>query len=160
MSQAHAPNETNTAIEGPQLKVTRTFNAPRELVYKVWTEPEHLPHWWGPSGFTITTQAIDVKEGGRWRFVMHGPNGADYDNQIRYLEVVRPERIVYAHGDGESEDFRVTVTFAERGQQTDLTMVMTFPSVEALEKTVREVGAIEGAKSTMDRLAAHLAETA
>lgn len=84
---------------------------------------------------------------------MHGPDGTDYDNKIVYREVASPEKLVYSHGDGdEEESFRVTVTFAEQGDRTEVTMRMQFKSVEELELVVKEHGAIEGAKSTFARL--------
>jgi uncharacterized protein YndB with AHSA1/START domain len=88
---------------------------------------------------------------------MHRPDGADYLNKITYREVVTPEKLVYSHGDGdEDESFRVTVTIAEQGKHTELTMRMQFKTIEELEKVVKEYGAIEGAKSTVDRLAERL----
>src|SRR5262245_35543498 len=114
-----------------QLLFTRTFDAPRELVFEAWTDPKHLAQWWGPVGFTTTTQAIDVRPGGIWKFVMHGPDGIDYHNRIVFLEVVKPERIVYKHdpeiGD-EPVRFQVTVTFADENGKTRVTMEMLFPS--------------------------------
>jgi uncharacterized protein YndB with AHSA1/START domain len=152
MQESHASSNTFTSVKGRELTVTRIFTASRELVFQAWTDPEHLPHWWGPRGFTITVQEIDVQPGGVWRYVMHGPDGVDYDNQIIYHEVLRPERLVYSHGDGEEEQFRVTVTFAEQGPKTEITMQMLFTSIEELKKAVDQYGAIEGAKSTLDRL--------
>lgn len=63
---------------------TRVLDAPRELVWQVWTDPKHLAQWWGPVGFTTTTRAFDARVGGIWRFVMHGPDGRDYENRITY----------------------------------------------------------------------------
>jgi uncharacterized protein YndB with AHSA1/START domain len=144
-------------IEGRELVITRRFEAPRELVYQTWTDSVHLSHWWGPEGFTITTQAIDVRPGGVWSYVMHGPDGTDYPNRIQYVEASRPARLVYMHGDdADPEHFRVTVTMDGEGQSTSLTMRMTFPTVEALDITVKQYGALEGAKSTLARLAAEL----
>src|SRR5258706_10882308 len=84
----------------------RVFDAPRELVWKVWTEPEHIGKWWGPNGFTTTTHKMEVKAGGVWRFVMHGPDGRDYQNKITFIEVVKPERLVYKHGGAGGEEDR------------------------------------------------------
>ena len=61
---------------------TRVFDAPRELVFSAFTDPKHLAEWWGPNGFTTTTHAFDLRPGGKWRFVMHGPDGRDYQNLI------------------------------------------------------------------------------
>jgi uncharacterized protein YndB with AHSA1/START domain len=156
MGISKAANQTVTSISERELMIKRVLNAPRKLVFETWTDSKHLPEWWGPEGFALTVQEIDVRPGGVWRYVMHGPNGVDYDNKIDYLEVVTPERLVYAHGDSTGEHFRVTVTFADQGDQTELTMQMIFKSVDELEKAVKEFGAIEGAKSTMNRLEAQL----
>jgi uncharacterized protein YndB with AHSA1/START domain len=153
MSEGKATNNTFTSVEDRELIISRILDAPHELVFKAWTDPEHLPHCWGPKGFTITVQEIDVRPGGVWRYVMHGPDGVDYDNKIVYIEVVNPERLVYSHGGGEEdEQFQLTVTFADQGNKTELTMRMLFKSAAELEKVVKEYGAIEGAKSTLDRL--------
>jgi uncharacterized protein YndB with AHSA1/START domain len=69
----------------------REFDAPRDLVFAAWTDPEHLAQWWGPNGFTTTTMSFDLRPGGIWRFVMHGPDGRDYQNRITFEEVVPPE---------------------------------------------------------------------
>jgi uncharacterized protein YndB with AHSA1/START domain len=143
-----------------QIVVTRFFNAPRELVFDVWTSPEHVGRWWGPRGFTTTTHAIDVRPGGAWRFIMHGPDGTDYDNRITFIEVVRPERLVYAHDSGVENDphqFHVMVSFDEREGGTSLTMRSIFGSAEVLAMMVEEVGAVEGANQTLDRLGEYLA---
>lgn len=157
MGEIKMLNNTVVNIEGRELTVTRLFQAPRDLVYQTWTDPLYLSHWWGPAGFTITTHSIDVTPGGVWSYVMHGPDGTDYINQIRYIEIVRPEKLVYSHGDNEEEErFRVTVTMEEKGNATELTMRMEFHTAEELEETVQKYGAIEGAKSTMGRLVEEL----
>src|SRR6516164_435133 len=111
---------------------TRVLDAPRARVFSVWTEPKHLAQWWGPNGFTTTTQAFDFRLGGVWRFVMHGPDGRDYQNQITFDEIVSLERIVYRHGGGDDVEpiqFTQTVTFQDLGNgQTLLTWHGTFPS--------------------------------
>ena len=68
------------------------FDAPRELVFAAWTDPKHLSQWWGPNGFTTTTSSFDFRPGGIWRFVMHGPDGRDYQNRVTFDEIVPPER--------------------------------------------------------------------
>ena len=147
-----------------EIVITRVFAAPRLLVFRAWTDPEHLPQWLGPKGFTNTTLSIDVRPGGMWRFIMHGPDGVDYPNRIVFNEIVPPECLVYTHDndvDGEAANaFQVTVTLAEQGVQTVLTSRMLFPSAAARQQVVDEFHAIEGAHQTMDRLAAHLAQMA
>jgi len=142
-----------------ELVFERLFDAPRELVYKVWTDPEHVVRWWGPNGFTNTNHGMDVSPGGVWRFTMHGPDGRDYKNKIIFLEVIEPERLVYQHSDdGETEpvNFHVTVTFAAVENKTLLTMCMVFDSKEALERVAREYGAIEGAHQNLARMEAYV----
>ncbi len=141
-----------------ELVFERLLNAPRELVYKVWTDPEHVVQWWGPNGFTSTNHGMDVSPGGTWRFTMHGPDGRDYKNKIVFLEVIEPERLVYQHSDdGETEpvNFHVTVNFASEGDKTRLTMRMVFDNKEDLERVAREYGAIERAHQNLDRMEAY-----
>ena len=83
-----------------ELTATRIFDAPRELVFKMWTEAGHVTKWWGPDGFRTTIQRMDVRPGGEWRFIMHGPDGRDYINHKVFKEIVPPERIVYDHVSG------------------------------------------------------------
>ena len=142
---------------------TRVLDAPRELVWRVWTDPKHLAQWWGPDGFTTTTSAFDARVGGIWRFVMHGPDGRDYENRITYDEIVKPERIVYRHGGGDDVEpvqFRTIVTFEDLGGKTRLTMRGEFPSAEERARVIREYGADQGLVQTLARLADHLATLA
>lgn len=142
------------------LTVRRTLDAPRERVWKAWTDPEQVTQWWGPNGFTTTVHEIDVRPGGVWRFVMHDSDDTDYPNEIVYDEIVEPERLVYTHGSNEEnglEQFQVTVTFAEQeGSKTVLTMQQLYKSAAERKKSVEEFGAIEGANQTLDHLAAYV----
>ena len=142
----------------PTIVITRTVDAPRDLVWKVWTDPAHIARWWGPNGFTNTIHAMDVRPGGTWRYIMHGPDGTDYPNEIVYREVVKPARLVYDHSgaeEGDMHSFRATVTFTERDGKTEIRMTSVFPSVEARD-AVMKFGAVEGGCQTLDRLAAYL----
>src|SRR5262245_26153952 len=144
-----------------ELVFTCVFNAPRELVFSAWTDPKHVAQWWGPKGFTTTISEMEVRPGGVWRFIMHGPDGRDYKNKIIFLEVVKPERLVYKHSPEkgtEPVNFEVTVTFTQEGDRTRLGMRMLFPSPAAREHMVRRYGAIDGANQTLGRLAEHLVE--
>src|SRR6478735_6105977 len=100
MSASHANIEAATNEESREIVASRVFDAPRDLVFKMWTDREHAGNWWGPKGFRTTIHEMDVRPGGVWRFVMHGPDGRDYQNKIVYVEVVRPERLVYDHVSG------------------------------------------------------------
>ena len=72
--------------EKNEIVMTRLIKAPRERVFDAWIDPAHIGEWWGPNGFSITTEAMHVELGGVWRFVMHGPDGTDYPNVIIYSE--------------------------------------------------------------------------
>lgn len=140
-----------------EIVVSRRFNAPRELVWAAWTHPEHIGNWWGPDGFTTTTEKMELRPGGEWRFVMHAPNGMNFQNYVQYSEVVEPERLVYLHGEDEERiDFEVTVTFVERDGATEVTLRQVYETAEARDRAIEEVGAIEGGKQTLDRLAGYL----
>lgn len=141
-----------------EIIIARVFDAPRALVWKAWTEREHIVQWWGPTGFTNTTQTMEVRPGGVWLHVMHGPDGTDYPNKITFIEVVKPELLIYHHGDeGKPGYFHVTVTFAEERGKTKLTMRSLFPTAEARNFVVEKYHAIEGGNQTLDRLGQHLA---
>lgn len=157
-------NSAAAAAKSPDREIvaTRIFDAPRELVFDAWTDPRRITQWWGPHGFTTTTTEMDVRPGGVWRFVMHGPDGVDYKNRIVYLEIAKPERLVYKHDPEkgtEPVNFQVTVTFAEEGKKTKVTVRMVFPSAAAREHVAKKYGAVEGLIQTLDRLAAHLGRT-
>ena len=141
-----------------EIVATRVFDAPRELVWEVWTDPKHLAQWWGPNGFTNTVHEIEVKPGGVWRFIMHGPDGTDYKNEVVYVEVVKPERLVYDHVSGPK--FHVTVTFTEEGNKTRLNMKMLFESTAERDNTVKKFGAVEGLNQTLGRLQEHVTKMA
>ncbi len=138
----------------------REYDAPRELVFAAWTDPKHLAQWWGPNGFTTTTSSFDFRPGGIWRFVMHGPDGRDYQNRITFEEIVPPERIVYRHGGGQDVEpvqFRQTVTFEELGGRTRMTWRGEFPSAAERDRVIKDYGADKGLVQTMARLAGYLA---
>ena len=143
-----------------EIVLKRTLDAPRELVFEVWTDPKHLLQWWGPNGFTLTIREINVTVGGVWRFIMHGPDGRDYNNKIVFIEVVKPERLVYRHSGEEGTEpvsFQTTVTFADRDGKTDLTLRAVFDTNEARDAAIRTHGAVEGGKQTLGRLGVYLA---
>lgn len=158
-----AKSESREAIEARSIIFVRTFDAPRALVFSAFSSPVHLGQWWGPNGFTTTTHAFEFRPGGVWRFVMHGPDGRDYQNRITFDEITAPERLVYHHGGAdniEPAEFSVTVTFADEGSKTRLTWHMLFPSVAERDRIVRDYEAEEGLKQTIGRLAEHLVRIA
>ncbi len=130
---------------------SRVFDAPRELLWRAWTEPGHLAQWWGPKGFTNTFHDFDLKAGGAWNFVMHGPDGTDYKNKSVFVEIVKPERIVFDHV---APRFRATVVFEELGAKTKLTWRMLFETPAEFDKV--KGFAVEGHAQNLDRLEVHL----
>ena len=142
-----------------EIVISRTYEAPRELVFEAFTSREHVDHWWGPNGFRNATHEMDVRPGGIWRYTMHGPDGTDWPNYVTYLEVVPPERLLYDHGaeEGQPPHFQVTITFAEVGAATEVTLHSVFPTAEAKEATAK-FGAVEGGKQTLAKLDDYLAQ--
>jgi uncharacterized protein YndB with AHSA1/START domain len=103
-----------------ELVLTRTFDAPRDLVFKVWTDPKHVAKWWGPHGFTTTIHEMDVRPGGAWRYSMRGPDGNDYPFDGEFVEISAPERLVFV-GTIHSEtghDVWTEIGFIEREGKT------------------------------------------
>jgi len=152
-----ATSDANTAER--EIVIERTVNAPRELVWRAWTEADQIAAWWGPNGFTTTIHERDVAVGGVCRFMMHGPDGTDYPNKVVYREIVKPERLVYDHTDDRdppSQQFQTTVTFAAHGRKTKVTLRALFASAEARAASVK-FGAIEGGAQTLARLDQHVA---
>lgn len=152
--------ERSTAdVKEQELIVTRLLSAPRELVWNVYTQPEHLNHWWGPNGFTHTFHEFNFAEGGVWRFMMHGPDGMNYPNRIIFREITPIERIVYDHDSDDDSNvdvrFSVLTTMEDRGKQTFLTHHMTATSAVMMER-MKQFGAIEGAKQHLARLDEYL----
>ncbi len=150
---------TKTDTSGRELVITRLINAPRELVWKVWTDPKHIANWWGPNGFTNTIHEMEVKPGGVWRFMMHGPNGMDFPNKIIYSVVNKPERLEYTHTSDDKNDpnlFNTTVTFEDRNGKTYLTMIAIFATKEERDRVVKEYGAADGGIQTINKLEEYL----
>ena len=140
------------------LVITRVLDAPPRLVFKAWSEPARLVHWWGPQGFTLPSCKMDVRPGGAFRFHMHSPEGTDHWLRGVYREIVEPERLVFswAWEDAEGKpghETLVTVTFAEHGGKTKLTLHQAdFESVTARNEHQG------GWTSSLDRLTEYLAK--
>jgi len=154
--------ETTTVYtEGQDLVMERIFDAPRELVWKVMIDPERVTRWWGPHGYTTTVVEMDVRPGGRWRWINHTTGGEDVPFKGEYLEVVPPERIVRTEIlDVPGFDDRAaidTMTFEALGNRTKLVARTRFPSIDDLEGALA-TGMIGGALQTYDRLAAEIAK--
>jgi uncharacterized protein YndB with AHSA1/START domain len=138
-----------------EISAARVINAPREVVFAAFSDREHIGEWWGPAGFTTTTSKMEFKPGGRWEFIMHGPDGRDYDNRVVFDEIVEPELIISHHtGEGEKVHHHTVITLEDQGTKTLVTLRAVLSSVAERERVAREHGAVEGAKQNLDRLAA------
>jgi len=137
-----------------EIVTVRTLNAPRELVWKAWTDPNHLKEWWGPRGFTNNFEKFDFKPGGTWRFTMHGPDGKDFHNESVFGEIVEHEKIVFDHLKP-MHKFQVTTTFTDQNGKTKVTFVMLHDTVSECEAVKKF--AIEKNEENFDRLAEELA---
>ena len=154
-SSERLPQTSPTADR--EIVISRVFNAPRDLVFNAWTDSRHIAEWWGPNGFTTTVHEMDVRPGGVWRFVMHGPDGVDYDNKVVFHEVVPPERLTFTHGTGAPDDqgFEVTVTFVEESAgNTRLTLRQQYATTAERDYVARQYRAVEMGYQTLDRFAA------
>jgi uncharacterized protein YndB with AHSA1/START domain len=141
----------------------RVFDAPRALVFSCFTDPKHLAQWWGPNGFSTTTRSFEFRAGGVWRFVMHGPDGRDYQNRVTFEEIVPNERIAYRHTGGEDVEpvqFKQTLTFEDLGGKTRLIWHQDFASAADRARIIEDYGADKGLVQTMSRLADYVAEQA
>jgi len=140
----------STTNETRELSISRLINAPQELVWEAWTNPEHIRHWWGPVGFNSTISKMEVTEGGEWIFVMHGPDGTDYKNKHVYIKLEKPSLIIMRH---ESfPPFVMTARFEAKGTQTLVTLHSVFESASQLQEVIKVFKADEGMVQNITRM--------
>lgn len=156
MTEAHVllPPGTGAMIVSQQLRVAR------RRVFKAFSDPDHLPRWWGPEGVVTDPASITIDRNGDWRFVSVGPDGARQANRIRILAMVKPESLSYRYdgGDGEGDDpngFSANLAFEKRQDMTLLTMTMLF-ATEAVRNRMVEMGAVDGCRSSLRKLSTYL----
>jgi uncharacterized protein YndB with AHSA1/START domain len=136
-----------------ELTMTRIFDAPRDLVFKAWTAPEHMMHWFCPNGFTLPVCEMDFSVGGRFRLCMRASDGNEHWVNGVYREIVPVERIVWSGTmEHDGNEILTTVTFADQERKTRLTVHQTY-SIE----TDSTRGAHQGWTETLERLAVYLA---
>jgi uncharacterized protein YndB with AHSA1/START domain len=147
------------ANKSNEIRLIRVFNAPVQIVWEAWNDPQQVAQWWGPRGFTLTSHSKDLRVGGHWTYTMHGPDGTDYPNTTKYLEVEKYKKLVYDHGahDDRPPLFRVTVHCSEIEGKTQMDMTMALATPEAAENT-RKFIKKAGGDSTWDRLGEYLAK--
>jgi len=145
-----------------EIVISRDIDAPREWVFEAFTEVRHLSQWWGPEGFTTTTRSFEFREGGVWDFVMHGPDGTDYQEWITWTGIAPPERIAMLHGESGDDPnaFESVLTFEPDGATTRIEMRTVFPTKELRDEAVEKYHAIEGGQQTLSNLATYVAEMA
>ncbi len=141
-------NATNSAVS-----TERVLSASTRKVFAAFEQPEQLSQWWGPMEFTITFELFEFKPGGRWVFVMHGPNGTDYANESVFGEIQPHTRIVIEHV--VKPWFKLTVKLTARGNQTHLSWVQEFETPEIAAK-MRPIGETAN-EQVLDRLQTLLA---
>jgi uncharacterized protein YndB with AHSA1/START domain len=136
-----------------EIKVTRLIGAPIDRVFACFSDPVGKSRWWGPNGFTTTTHKQDFRVGGVWDYTMHGPDGTDYPNYVRYTEITPPFRIAYDHGSNAQHPdmFKAVITFAEENGKTRVTLHLTLKDAKQREDMVA-FGAVEGGWQTLSRL--------
>ena len=160
MSEIEPGASEHSATADREIVISRSISAPRELVFEAFTEVRHLSQWWGPEGFTTTTRAFEFRVGGEWDFVMHGPDGTDYQEWISWTEIAPPERIALLHGESRDDPntFEAVLTFACDGAATRIEMRTLFPTKEMRDEVVEKFHAIEGGQQTLRKLDAYITE--
>src|SRR6476620_11561997 len=160
MAGARQETRAESATADREIVISRVIAAPRELVFEAFTEVRHLSRWWGPEGFSTTTRSFEFREGGAWDFVMHGPDGTDYQEWIRWTEIAAPERIALLHGESRDDPnaFESVITFAADGGATRIEMRTVFPTKQLRDEAVETYRASEGGRQTLANLAAYVSE--
>jgi len=143
--------DDGSPIAQREFVTSRVIDAPRERVFRAFSDPAMLSQWWGPKGFRNTFQQFELKPGGVWRLVMHGPDGQDHANESVFVDVVEPERVVFEHMSG--HHFVMTITFTSEGENsTRVGWRQVFDTAAERERIARFV--IEANEQNLDRLAA------
>jgi uncharacterized protein YndB with AHSA1/START domain len=145
-----------------EIVISRVIDAPRQLVFEAFTEVRHLSRWWGPEGFSTTTRSFEFRVGGEWDFVMHAPDGTDYQEWISWTEIAPPERIALRHGESPTDPnaFESVLTFEPDSAATRLEMRTVFRTRELRDEAIEKYHAIEGGRQTLNNLAAYVTRTA
>ena len=151
---------TLTTPSDREIVMTRVFDAPRNLVWQAWTDPKHVPQWWGPRGWSLSACEIDLRPGGSYRYVMRSPNGADHPMKGAYREVVPTSRIVYTDQFDEPGmppmESVITMVLEERSGKTTLTATAVYESKQVRD-AILKMGVEDGTNETWDRLDEKLA---
>ena len=141
--------------KGREQRTTFLLDAPIDLVWEVWTKPDHIKHWWGPNGFTNTIDKMDVVNGGEWLFTMHGPDGMDYPNKTIFREVVFHNRLVHEHL---APNFIAVISFESLDGKTFLNWYKLYETKELYELVEVQYKTNEGLMQTIEKLKNYLSQ--
>jgi uncharacterized protein YndB with AHSA1/START domain len=145
-----------------EIVLSRVINARRELVFAAWSDPRHLPQWFGPAGFKVETKEMDIRVGGTWRFDMIAPDGKRYTNRMTFRRIEEPSLIEIDHGADQDDDagmFRTTVTFDQQSDGKTVIMMRGLHPSKAQRDATIGFGAVELGYQTLDKLARHVETT-
>lgn len=145
--------KANNVTANSELRIIRMLSAPIDLVWEVWTNPEHIVNWWGPGGFTSTIHKMDVMAGGEWRLTMHGPDGKKYPNKSVFIEIVPFKKIVFQHF---NPNYIATIVFEPEEKETLLEWTVLFETTELFETVVKVFKADEGLNQNAVKLENYL----
>jgi uncharacterized protein YndB with AHSA1/START domain len=137
------------------LTTTREIDAPIDRVWGAWHDPDKIARWWGPAGFRSTVRELDVRTGGRFDVIMHGPDGTDYPNVYLFDRVEAGERLVYTNVGSEQfglAAFQSVFTTEDLGDRTRVTLTARFSSQEGMRRHVEDFQAIKGSEQLLERL--------
>lgn len=146
-------NQKNNTADR-EIRLSRLLDAPIELVWEVWTDPNHLKHWWGPDGFSSTITQMDMAPSGEWDLVMHGPDGTDYKNKSVFKEIVVHKKIVYEHVS--EPNYLATILFDSQGQKTFVNWHVLFETREQFIDVVKTFKADKGLKQIIEKLNSYI----
>jgi uncharacterized protein YndB with AHSA1/START domain len=155
----------STHVGEQEIVMERQFNAPRTLMFQVFTQPEHLKRWWAPQPYTIPVCTIDLRPGGIWHYNMHSPEGQDHWARSVYNEIVPPEKLVYTSTFADEHanpiagmpEHLTTMTFTEEASKTHVTARIQFVSAADLKVAV-DMGMVQGMSMTWEYLAGYVQE--
>lgn len=145
--------KANNGTANRELRITRMLSAPVDLVWEVWTNPEHIANWWGPVGFTSTIHKMDVMTGDEWLLTMRGPGGKNYPNKSVFIEIVPFKKMVFQHF---NPNYIATIVFEPGEKETLVDWTVMFETTELFETVVKVFKADEGLKQNVEKLAVYI----
>ena len=138
---------------GREQRTSILLDAPLEMVWEIWTRPEHIKHWWGPNGFTNTIEKMEPCGGGEWIFTMHGPDGTAYPNRIFFREVILYKKLFHEHFD---PNFIAIIEFERQGEKTKLYWYKLYETIALFEQVEKHYKSSEGFRQTIEKLKTYL----